>query len=63
MTVRVGGKGVKGQPGVLRLLGREAAGACVLGWRLSPCLHRVHVRLCGDEGGVWAAGGCRGGWG
>eukprot|EP00961_Rhodomonas_salina_P157228 2116910-Rhodomonas_salina.1 len=61
--VRVGGKGVKGQLGVPRLLGSEAAGACEPGWRLCPCLSRVHVRLCGGEGGVWAAGGCRGGWG
>eukprot|EP00961_Rhodomonas_salina_P167807 2262292-Rhodomonas_salina.1 len=44
-----------GQPGMPRRLGREAAGACVPGWRLSPCLHRVRVRLCGGEGGVWAA--------
>eukprot|EP00961_Rhodomonas_salina_P280799 3793043-Rhodomonas_salina.1 len=63
LTLRVGGKGVKGQQKVQRLLGREAAGACVQGWWLSPCLSRVHVRLSGGEGGVWAAGGRRGGWG
>eukprot|EP00961_Rhodomonas_salina_P218493 2953034-Rhodomonas_salina.1 len=40
-----GGEGGEGAAG-----GAEAAGACVLGWRLHQCLCRVHVRLCGGEG-------------
>eukprot|EP00961_Rhodomonas_salina_P004834 65606-Rhodomonas_salina.1 len=63
--VHVGGKGVKGQPGVQRRLGREAAGACVPGWRCGGerSRHQVapsasHALPHGACEALWGQRGC-----